>query len=88
MNTAKENSKAAFNQQAATYDKDIKGQHARSLYPVLLEKLSHIPFQSALDLGCGTGENLFCKKMLAKNYTELTYQKKCFMLQSRSYRSK
>ena len=31
MNTAKENSKAAFNQQAATYDKDIKGQHARSL---------------------------------------------------------
>ena len=58
MNTAKENSKAAFNQQAATYDKDIKGQHARSLYPVLLEKLSHIPFHSALDLGCGTGEML------------------------------
>ena len=51
MNTIKENSKVAFNQQAATYDNDIKGQHARSLYPVLLEKLSHIPFQSALDLG-------------------------------------
>ena len=44
MNTIKENSKSAFNQQAATYDKDIKGQHARSLYPALLEKLSHIPF--------------------------------------------
>ena len=58
MNTIKEYSKAAFNQQAATYDKDIKGQHARSLYPVLLEKLLHIPFQSALDLGCGTGEML------------------------------
>lgn len=58
MNRIKANSKAAFNQQAATYDKDIKGQHARSLYPVLLEKLSHIPFQSALDLGCGTGEML------------------------------
>ena len=58
MNTIKENSKASFNQQAATYDKDIKGQHARSLYPILLEKLSHIPFQSALDLGCGTGEML------------------------------
>lgn len=58
MNTVKENSKAAFNQQADTYDKDIKGQHARSLYPVLLEKLSHISFQSALDLGCGTGEML------------------------------
>ena len=58
MNRIKANSTAAFNQQAATYDKDIKGQHARSLYPVLLEKLSHIPFQSALDLGCGTGEML------------------------------
>ena len=58
MNDLKEKSKAAFNQQAATYDKNIKGQHARSLYPVLLEKLSHIPFQSALDLGCGTGEML------------------------------
>ena len=39
MNTIKENSKAAFNQKDATYDKDIKGQHARSLYPVLLTKL-------------------------------------------------
>lgn len=34
----KENSKVAFNQQAATYDNDIKGQHARSLYPVILKK--------------------------------------------------
>ena len=58
MNAIKENSIAAFNRQAATYDEDMKGQHARSLYPVLLEKLSHIPFQSALDLGCGTGEML------------------------------
>lgn len=33
----KENSKVAFNQQAATYDNDIKGQHARSLYPVILK---------------------------------------------------
>ena len=37
MNAIKENSKAAFNRQAATYDEDMKGQHARSLYPVLLE---------------------------------------------------
>lgn len=58
MNAIKEKSKAAFNRQAATYDEDMKGQHARSLYPVLLEKLSHIPFQSALDLGYGTGEML------------------------------
>lgn len=52
MNTIKENSKTAFNQQPTTYDKDIKSQHTRSLYPILLEKLSQIPLQSALDLGC------------------------------------
>lgn len=52
----KENSKVAFNQQAATYDNDIKGQHARSLYPVILKKISEIPYHTALDLGCGTGE--------------------------------
>lgn len=56
MRSIKENSRETFNQQAATYDKDIKGQHARSLYPVLLEKLSHLSFHCALDLGCGTGE--------------------------------
>lgn len=56
MNDLKEKSKAAFNQQAATYDMDMKGQHARSLYPILLERLSHISYHSALDLGCGTGE--------------------------------
>ena len=56
MDDIKEKSKAAFNQQAATYDKDMRGQHARSLYPALLERLLQIPFHSALDLGCGTGE--------------------------------
>ena len=34
MNSAKQKSKIAFNQQAPTYDCDIKGQHARTLYPV------------------------------------------------------
>ena len=56
MNDQKEKSKAAFNQQSATYDTDMKGQHARSLYPILLDRLSHISYHSALDLGCGTGE--------------------------------
>lgn len=56
MDQRKANTRAAFDRQAATYDRDMRGQHARSLYPVLLEKLSQIPFQSALDLGCGTGE--------------------------------
>lgn len=49
-------SKNAFNRQAATYDQDRKGQHARSLYPVLLGKLSLISYHTALDVGCGTGE--------------------------------
>ena len=56
MSNEKEKSKAAFNQQAATYDQDMRGQHARSLYPILLKKLSAISYHSALDLGCGTGE--------------------------------
>lgn len=56
MNDVKQKSKATFNQQAPTYDKDIRGQHARTLYPVLLKKLSNISYHSALDLGCGTGE--------------------------------
>ena len=56
MADIKERSKSTFNQQADTYDEDIHGQHARTLYPVLLRKLAHIPFQSALDLGCGTGK--------------------------------
>lgn len=60
----KERSKSTFNQQADTYDEDIHGQHARTLYPVLLSKLAHIPFQRALDLGCGTGEMM---KMLLQS---------------------
>lgn len=56
MDKIKQKSKAAFNQQAPTYDNDMKGQHARTLYPVLLKKLSEITYCSALDLGCGTGE--------------------------------
>lgn len=56
MANEKQKSKKAFNQQAVTYDQDMRGQHARSLYPILLEKLSDISYHSALDLGCGTGE--------------------------------
>ena len=33
MDDRKKTSKAAFNQQAPTYDNDMRGQHARSLYP-------------------------------------------------------
>ena len=71
MRSIKENSKETFNQQAATYDKDIKGQHAHSLYPVLLEKLSHTSFHCALDLGCGTGEMM--KLILQKDNRKELY---------------
>lgn len=70
MNDLKEKSKATFNQQAATYDTDMRGQHARSLYPILLERLSHISYQSALDLGCGTGE-MIKQIMQSDNHKEL-----------------
>jgi ubiquinone/menaquinone biosynthesis C-methylase UbiE len=56
MANEKQKSKKAFNQQAVTYDQDMRGQYAWSLYPILLEKLSDISYYSALDLGCGTGE--------------------------------
>lgn len=56
MADSKRMSKLAFDKQAPTYDYDMKGQHARELYPVLLQRIAVIPFDSALDLGCGTGE--------------------------------
>lgn len=56
MDRIKENSKASFGRQAAGYDQGMRGQHARSLYPLLLARLARIPFRTALDLGCGTGE--------------------------------
>ncbi len=56
MTDFKTQSKAAFNKQAPTYDQDQNGCHARSLYPALLARLSAIPYDTALDLGCGTGE--------------------------------
>ena len=51
MDWNKENSKATFDRQAAGYDQGACGQHARSLYPLLLAKLARIPFHTALDLG-------------------------------------
>ena len=58
MRDKKLNSRQTFNRQAATYDQDINGRHARALYPVLLKKLSQLSYCSVLDLGCGTGEML------------------------------
>lgn len=55
MTNIKEKSRKTFNNQADTYDQDIKGQHARNLYPVLLGTISNISYDTILDLGCGTG---------------------------------
>lgn len=63
MVNAKENSKKAFNKQAQTYDYDIKGQHARTLYPYILERIVGKSYSTILDLGCGTGKLL---KMVKK----------------------
>ena len=56
MEEKKEKSKKAFNDQAQSYDFDIKGKHARVMYPYVLEKLDKSDFNNFLDLGCGTGE--------------------------------
>ena len=51
----KEASKQAFDAQAATYDDDMKGEHARRLYPFVLEEVVAAAPSCVLDLGCGTG---------------------------------
>lgn len=71
MNSAKQKSKIAFNQQAPTYDCDIKGQHARTLYPVIINRLKSISYQTALDLGCGTGEVM--KLILQQDNSKILY---------------
>lgn len=52
-------SKAAFDEQAPIYDEGMQGDHARALYPCILEEarraMEGIPVPSVLDVGCGTG---------------------------------
>lgn len=55
---AKDNSKRSFDRQAATYDTDKNGAHARRLYPFILSKIGEFPGTDLLDVGCGTGEML------------------------------
>ena len=52
-------SRDAFDAQAATYDADMYGSHARSLYPHVIDEVKRavegIDSPRLLDLGCGTG---------------------------------
>ena len=52
-------SRDAFDAQAATYDADMHGSHARSLYPHEIDEVKRavegIDSSRLLDLGCGTG---------------------------------
>lgn len=55
---AKECSRKSFDKQAATYDIDINGVHARQQYNHILKKIEEFHVSSLLDVGCGTGEML------------------------------
>ena len=52
---AKEVSRRAFDAQSPTYDNDMKGEHARRLYPYVLEEVAAAAPKRVLDVGCGTG---------------------------------
>lgn len=55
----KNRSRAAFDAQAATYDTGLEGEHARRLYPQVVDEVTRaiagIARPRLLDLGCGTG---------------------------------
>lgn len=55
----KARSRTAFDAQASTYDEGMQGEHARRLYPHVVEEVvravADIPTPRLLDLGCGTG---------------------------------
>lgn len=54
----KKKSKESFDKQAATYDKDFNGEHARHLYKRMLELIGNVDSKTILDVGCGTGNIL------------------------------
>jgi len=55
MNITKQKSQKTFDKQAADYDTNIQGEHARKLYKPIIENLKNKNIHSILDLGCGTG---------------------------------
>lgn len=55
---AKENSRKSFDLQAATYDIDRNGSHARTAYGPVMDRIKDLRCRNILDVGCGTGEIL------------------------------
>lgn len=64
---SKDSSRKSFDRQAATYDSDRNGAHARYMYAHVLEKMHGATFSNILDVGCGTGEML---KRIAENFPD------------------
>ncbi len=56
MDIYKQKSQQNFDRQAAEYDNNYCGQHARKLYPFILEQVRLFQPTNILDLGCGTAE--------------------------------
>lgn len=51
----KEQSRQTFDMQANKYDTTFYGNHARKIYPYILNEIIHCYGDEVLDLGCGTG---------------------------------
>ena len=86
MEKKKIETKKEFDRQAKDYDDAHYGDHARKIYPYILEEIAKYPASAILDLGCGTGELLKQIAMqnhghrlfgvdLSKKMLEIAYQK-------------
>jgi len=54
----KRKSQAAFDRQAARYDTEMYGRHARRLHGEVMTAVEGFEFAAVLDVGCGTGATL------------------------------
>jgi ubiquinone/menaquinone biosynthesis C-methylase UbiE len=54
----KRKSRTAFDRQAARYDTEMYGRHARRLHGEVMAAVDGFEFATVLDVGCGTGATL------------------------------